>query len=74
MSGWQIFWIAWLASVAVSFGIAEGIAIVKGETLSTVTRRWLGVDPRKPWRAIAVPVFVIAVAVLATWLVPHIIG
>lgn len=72
MTGWEIFWIGWLIAVGGSLLVAEGIAITRGETLSRVTRRWLGVDPRRPWRAVAVPVFVLAVAGFAAWFIPHI--
>lgn len=74
MTGWATFWACWLGTVLLSFGIAEGIAIWRGETLSVVTRRWLGVDPRRPWRAVAIPLFVAAVAGFAAWFIPHIIN
>lgn len=74
MTGWALFWACWLGAVAASFAAAETVAIIKGETLSEVIRRWLGVDPRKSRRAVAVPLFVAAVAGFAAWFIPHIIN
>lgn len=73
MTGWEAFWAAWLAVVALSFGVAEGVALAKGETLSKVTRRWLGVAPRRPRRRWAVPAFVVAMLTFTAWFIPHIV-
>lgn len=71
---WETAWVIWLAVTAVSFVVLETVALVKGETLSEVTRRWLGVDPPKPWRRLTIGLFASLVTALAEWFVPHIVG
>ena len=49
MPSW--LWIAWLAAVALSFGVLEGAALLSrapGDTLSENLRRWLGIYPPPP--------------------------
>ena len=71
---WSSVWLVWLAVTAVSFGALEWATLEKGETLSENLRRWLGVDPPKPWRPAAIAVFASAVTAFAAWFVPHIVG
>ncbi|HZM83758.1 MAG TPA: hypothetical protein VFC19_49195 [Candidatus Limnocylindrales bacterium] len=68
---WPLVWAAWLLTVAVSFA---GLEWLSGkETLSATTRRWLGVDPPKPWRRTSIVLFMSAVLGFAAWFVPHIV-
>lgn len=71
---WSSAWLIWLAVTAVSFGALEWVTLERGETLSANLRRWLGIDPPKPWRPITIPLFAGAVAAFAAWFVPHIVG
>lgn len=71
---WARTWAAWLALVAVSFVILEGLALIKrkdGDTLSENTRTWLGTDKRwKTWGALG---FVVALVTFVVWFIPHIV-
>lgn len=69
---WAIAWIVWLVVAGASFGVMEWLS--GRETLSANLRRWLGIDPPKPWRPITIPLFAGAVAAFAAWFAPHIVG
>lgn len=71
---WETVWIVWLAVASVSFGVLEWVTIRKGQTLSENLRRWLGVEPRKPWRKVGIPAFAAVVLGFAAWFIPHIVG
>lgn len=71
---WSAAWIIWLAVTAVSFGALEWVTLQKRETLSENLRRWLGIDPPKPWRHMGVAAFTSVVLGFAAWFVPHITG
>lgn len=68
------FWPAWLGLLAAGFVVAETVALVsrgRGGALTEKTKRWLGVDPPRPWRHRAVLAFVLVLVGLTVWLVPH---
>lgn len=67
-------WIAWLAFTALSFGLLEWLTWRKHATLSETLRRWLGIDPPKPWRRASVVIFTSAMLAFVGWFVPHIVG
>lgn len=73
---WNTVWLAWMTLVAVSFAILEGAAIMSrrtGDTLSETIRRWLGIEPGRPVRRIAVPAFVVVLIGFVAWFLPHIL-
>ena len=67
---WPVAWAVWLVTFAASFGVMEWLS--GKETLSATTRRWLGIDPPKPWRRYTIVLFACAVAGFAVWFIPHI--
>lgn len=81
-----VAWIIWLAATIVTFGVLELMAIRQSAlarstggvdqrgTLSENLRRWLGVDPPRPWRRVAAAAFASGLTALVNWLVPHIVG
>lgn len=69
-------WIAWLAVTGLSFAGFETVALVdrrSGDTLSENIRSWLGIEPKRPWRRIAIPVFIGALLTFVAWFIPHIV-
>ena len=69
-------WVVWLLVVSSTFGLLEWLALRAGpntDTLSGRIRAWLGVQPPRPHRRVAVVVFAAAVAAFAVWFVPHIV-
>ena len=66
MTWWTTFWFWWLAAVAVSFGVAEGLSIYFGRgpqwTLSDTIRRWAKLHHWLPMLAWGV-----AVGLLVHW-------
>jgi hypothetical protein len=70
------FWPLWLSLIAVTFAVAEGIAIVHkgdGGTLSERTRHWLGIEPgaqgtRGWWAAL-----VAALVIFVIWFSGHLL-
>lgn len=71
---WSAVWAVWLAVMAISFGVLEWVTLRRHETLSENMRRWLGIEPPKPWRRVSVALFTGAVIGFAAWFVPHITG
>lgn len=71
---WEIGWIVWAAFTLASFAVLEWLTIRRGQTLSANLRRWMGVEPRKPWRHIGIATFVGAVLAFVAWFIPHIVG
>lgn len=72
MSAWSIAWIAWALVAFLSFLGLEIAALVTrgpGSTLSAQLRRWLGIEPHRPWAEVGVAVFVGFLA----WLGVHIL-
>lgn len=72
MSLWDVAWIAWAAVAFLSFLGLEIAALVTrgpGSTLSAHLRRWLGIDPHRPWAIAGAAVFTGFLA----WLVVHIV-
>lgn len=71
---WAIIWAGWLAIVAVTFAVLEGVALVRrepGDTLSENTRQWLGTDRTwKTWGALG---FVATLVGSVVWFIPHIV-
>jgi len=70
----DIAWAVWLVTVAVSFGVLQWLGARKKATLSATTRRWLGIDPPKPWRQVGIALFTSAVTTFVAWFIPHITG
>lgn len=70
---WEIAWVIWLTVTGFSFAVLEWVTFRRHETLSENLRRWLGVEPRKPWRRIAIPAFIAVVLGFTAWFVPHIV-
>ncbi|MEV1109950.1 hypothetical protein AB0I95_15005 [Micromonospora sp. NPDC049751] len=71
---WAACWRVWLALVAVSFAILEGIALYRrkpGDTLSENTRTWLRTD--KGWRSAGPLAFIGVLVAFVVWFVPHIV-
>jgi hypothetical protein len=71
---WARIWTVWLAVVAATFAVLEGIALVRrqpGDTLSENTRHWLGTD--RTWTTWGALGFVIALVGFVVWFVPHIV-
>jgi hypothetical protein len=69
-------WIGWLVVTGLSFAVLETIALIdrrRGDTLSENIRAWLGIDPVRPQRRIAIPVFIGAFLTFVAWFVPHIV-
>lgn len=69
-------WIVWLALVGMSFIILETWAIFSkkvGDTLSERTRKWLGLEPEKPFRIAASSAFAMVLVLFVAWFVPHIL-
>lgn len=71
---WATVWAVWLLVTAISFGVLEWLSWRDDATLSAVLRRWLGVDPPRPWRRVAVAVFVNALTAFVAWFVPHVVA
>ena len=74
---WTTTWTIWLASVAVSFAVLEGIALYskrEGDTLSEVLRKWLGIDPPNRKRLIGIPAFLAVLIGFVAWFAPHIVA
>lgn len=68
-------WAGWLIAVAVSFAFLEGYALWTkrtGDTLSENTRRWLGIQPVRPWRRWGVGLFSAVLMGFVAWFLPHI--
>lgn len=73
---WTLIWAVWAITAAVSGGVLETIALIdrrKGDTLSEKTRALLGIEPVKPIRRVAIPVFVAVFVGFVAWFVPHIV-
>lgn len=69
-------WAIWLASVAVSFGVLEGIALLNkkdGDTLSENTRKWIGLKENGVKRVAGASIFAGTILGFATWFVVHIL-
>ncbi|HEY9367549.1 hypothetical protein [Streptomyces sp.] len=69
-------WATWLAGVAVSFAVLETIGLLTtadGDTLSEATRRWLGIDPVRPWRIAGSVGFATVLLGFTAWFLPHIV-
>lgn len=69
-------WIVWGAVTLVSFLALEAVALgnkYDGDTLSENIRRWLGIDPPRPVRQVAVPLFVSVVVGFIAWFIPHLV-
>lgn len=69
---WAIAWIVWVAVALLSFLGLEIAAIVTAgprSTLSAYLRRWLGIEPHRPWAVAGAAVF----AGFLAWLALHII-
>lgn len=69
-------WIAWGVATLGTFLALEAVALgnkYDGDTLSENVRRWLGIDPPRPVRQVAVPLFVSVLAGFLAWFVPHIL-
>lgn len=67
----NVVWAIWLGLTLAGFGVVEGLALATKHTnwtLSATLRRWLGVQPVKPWRWAGVLVF----AGFLCWLILHI--
>lgn len=72
MPAWTVAWIVWVAVALLSFLGLEVAAVVTGEprtSLSAYLRRWLGIDPHRPWAVAGAAVFVGFLA----WLAIHVI-
>lgn len=69
---WSTAWIIWLTVTAFSFAVLEWVTFRKQQTLSENLRRWLGVEPRKPWRRVGIPAFMAVMLGFVAWFVPHI--
>ncbi|ABP53032.1 hypothetical protein Strop_0549 [Salinispora tropica CNB-440] len=73
-SRWRWAWAIWLAVVAASFAVMEGLALVRrrpGDTLSEATRHWIKAKKgrglsRGEWGLIA------ALGAFLIWFLPHI--
>lgn len=55
-------WLVWLSVTLGSFGVLEAWALthrrsMPAGTLSEWLRRWLGIEPHRPWRSLGVAVF-----------------
>lgn len=73
-SRWARIWAVWLAIVAASFAVLEGIALVRkkdGDTLSENTRTWIGTD--KKWKTWGAAGFAAALIGFVIWFLPHIV-
>lgn len=71
---WNKIWGVWVAVVAVSFAILEGIALVRkkeGDTLSENTRTWIRTD--KGWKSAGPLAFMAALLAFVVWFIPHIV-
>lgn len=69
------FWPAWLIVLAGGFVFAETWALIsrgRGGTLSEKTRRWLGVEPRRPWRRWTLLGLTVVLLGFAAWFPLHI--
>lgn len=71
---WSTAWIIWLTVTAFSFGVLEWVTFRRHETLSENVRRWLGIEPRKPWRRIGLPAFIAVMLGFTAWFIPHIVN
>lgn len=62
-------WIVWLSTVAVSFGVLEGVAYKTGKmlTLTRALQRWIGVEPRCSYGRVSPLAFVL----FGAWLAWH---
>lgn len=58
MSEGELAWAAWAVGSLGSFLALEALALLdeKRPTLSSTLRRWLGIDPRRPWALAGVAV------------------
>lgn len=67
----DIIWSLWVGAVIVTFAILEAIGQHKpGGTLSETLRRWLGINPPKPWRKAAAALLLAGLG----WFGTHITG
>lgn len=69
--GFDAAWICWAGGTAASFAALEFAAVRSGDpgnTLSHHMRRWLGIQPRRPWAMVGTGAMVGA----AAWLTYHI--
>lgn len=68
---WDLAWAAWLAGSVGSFAVLERLALRnargQGGTFTAVSRRWLGLDPRKPWSLAGIAVVYVA----SGWVAGH---
>lgn len=70
-------WVVWIVACLATFGVLEGIAIVnrtEGDTLTENLKRWLGIDPPRPWKRAGIATFTSVVLGFVSWFVPHITG
>jgi hypothetical protein len=77
MEDFGLYWFGWFVISLLGFAIVEFISIADktpNNTLSANIRKWLGINPQKDYRRIAVPAFIAAVAVFALWFIPHIVS
>jgi hypothetical protein len=73
----ETLWIIWISVALGMFAILEGVAITNresGDTLTEVLRKWLGVNPPKASRRVAVGTFASLLVSLVVWLVLHVVG
>lgn len=60
MSTWDTAWLIWLGGTVVSFAALEIAAVRSGgwrtSTLTATLRRWLGIQPERPWRLAGIAV------------------
>lgn len=71
---WATIWAAWLALLAISFAILEGIALWRkapGDTLSENIRIWIGT--KRGWKSAGVLGFIAGLLGFMIWFVPHIV-
>lgn len=74
---WNLVWALWLGGLLAFFGVAEGLSLANklpGDTFSETLRRWLGLEPRKPWRQWGMLAFTVLFGGFAVWFEAHILG
>jgi hypothetical protein len=68
-------WLIWGVLVTASFVVLEIIGVATkadGDTLSERIRERLGLEPRRPWRTVTVPLFTLLMVAFPVWFYFHI--
>lgn len=69
-------WLVFTTVVLLGFAVLETIAIVSpgGTTYTKAIKRWLGIEPKKPYRQWGILGFASAFTIFYVWFLIHVIS